>query len=105
MDILEVSTNITDTQLKMSWTYATLLALLAVLIALNLSEEAESAAVASNTANAKSPAGPLRRIFMKEADASNFFRKRSRRAVKSQDEINVSAGRRARTQSWEQRNK
>jgi len=25
---------------------------------------------------------------MKEADASNFFRRRSRRAVKSQDEIN-----------------
>ncbi|KAK5621014.1 hypothetical protein CRENBAI_015415, partial [Crenichthys baileyi] len=73
----------------MSWTYATLLALLAVLIPLNLSPEAESAAVATNTANAKSPAGPLRRIFMKEADASNFFRKRSRRAVKSQDEINA----------------
>ncbi|PWA24832.1 hypothetical protein CCH79_00010217 [Gambusia affinis] len=105
----------------MSWTYATLLALLAALLALSLSPEAaESAAVDSSTRNAKSPAGvelhfttvcdllfcpsmlkknknkktiyspilgQLRRIFMKEADASNFFRKRSRRAVKSQDEI------------------
>lgn len=35
-----------------------------------------------------STAGPLKRIFMKEADASNFFRRRSRRGVKSQDEIN-----------------
>lgn len=32
-------------------------------------------------------AGPLRRVFMKEADASNFFRKRTRRNLKSQDEI------------------
>ncbi|XP_027884429.1 putative cartilage matrix-associated protein isoform X1 [Xiphophorus couchianus] len=73
----------------MSWTYATLLALLAVLLALSSGspEAAESAAVGSSTRNAKSPAGQLRRIFMKEADASNFFRKRSRRAVKSQDEI------------------
>ncbi|XP_014885689.1 putative cartilage matrix-associated protein isoform X2 [Poecilia latipinna] len=74
----------------MSWTYATLLVLLAVLLALSLSPEtAESAAADSSTRNVKSPAGQLRRIFMKEADASNFFRKRSRRAVKSQDEINA----------------
>ncbi|KAM4734307.1 putative cartilage matrix-associated protein [Anableps anableps] len=78
-----------DTELKMSWTYATLLALLAVLLALSLSPEAESAAVASSIRDPKSLAGPLRRIFMKEADASDFFRKRSRRAVKSQDEINA----------------
>ncbi|XP_008410105.1 unique cartilage matrix-associated protein-like [Poecilia reticulata] len=77
----------------MSWTYATLLALLAVLLALSLSPEtAESAAVDSSTRNAKSPAGQLRRIFMKEADASNFFRKRTRRAVKSTDEINGEFG-------------
>uniref|UniRef100_A0A8C2WY73 Unique cartilage matrix-associated protein n=1 Tax=Cyclopterus lumpus TaxID=8103 RepID=A0A8C2WY73_CYCLU len=34
-------------------------------------------------------AGPLKKIFMKEADASNFFRRRSRRGAKSQDEINA----------------
>uniref|UniRef100_A0A3Q2SZD1 Unique cartilage matrix-associated protein n=1 Tax=Fundulus heteroclitus TaxID=8078 RepID=A0A3Q2SZD1_FUNHE len=74
----------------MSWTHATLLALLAVLLALNWSPGAESAAVARSTGNAKGPAGlPLRRIFIKEADASNFFRRRNRRAVKSQDELNA----------------
>ncbi|XP_036003603.1 unique cartilage matrix-associated protein [Fundulus heteroclitus] len=74
----------------MSWTHATLLALLAVLLALNWSPGAESAAVARSTGKAKGPAGlPLRRIFIKEADASNFFRRRSRRAVKSQDELNA----------------
>ncbi|KAM3608689.1 uncharacterized protein V6R79_003208 [Siganus canaliculatus] len=73
----------------MSWTYATFLALLAVLLALLLSPEADSAAVPSSTGSAKDPQGPLKRIFMKEADAANFFRKRSRRGVKSQDEINA----------------
>ena len=33
-------------------------------------------------------AGSMKKIFMKEADAATFFRKRSRRASKSQDEIN-----------------
>ncbi|XP_029290610.1 putative cartilage matrix-associated protein isoform X2 [Cottoperca gobio] len=70
----------------MSWKYATLLALLTVLLALSLFPEADSAAVPGST---KDPQGPLKRIFMKEADASNFFRKRSRRASKSQDEIHA----------------
>ncbi|XP_074490420.1 putative cartilage matrix-associated protein [Sebastes fasciatus] len=73
----------------MSWTYATLLTLLAVLLALSLSPEADSAAVPSKTGSAKEPQGPLRKIFMKEADASHFFRRRSRRGAKSQDEINA----------------
>lgn len=32
--------------------------------------------------------GALKRIFMPESDASTFFRRRSRRDVKSQDELN-----------------
>eukprot|EP00064_Thunnus_orientalis_P020250 superscaffoldBa00005469_g20384 len=76
-----------DTELKMSWTYTTLLALLTVLLALSLSPEADSAAVSSSTGSGKDPQGPLKKIFMKEADASNFFQQRSRRGVKSQDEI------------------
>ncbi|KAM9754897.1 putative cartilage matrix-associated protein [Menidia menidia] len=71
----------------MPWTHAALLAVFTVLLALSLTPEADSAAVSASTA--KNPQGPMRRIFMKEADASNFFRKRSRRAVKSQDEINA----------------
>ncbi|XP_075944842.1 putative cartilage matrix-associated protein [Anarhichas minor] len=73
----------------MSWTYATLLALLTVLLALSWSPEAESAAVPSSTGSAKDPQGPLKKIFMKESDASNFFRRRTRRGAKSRDEINA----------------
>ncbi|XP_031138395.1 unique cartilage matrix-associated protein [Sander lucioperca] len=73
----------------MSWTYATLLGLLAVLLALSLSPEADTAAVPNSTGRAKDPQDQLKNIFMKEADASNFFRRRSRRASKSQDEINA----------------
>ncbi|KAM4618208.1 putative cartilage matrix-associated protein [Polymixia lowei] len=75
----------------MSWTRAVLLALLAVLLALSLSQEADTAAVADVKDSTKDtdPRGPLRRIFMQETDASNFFRRRSRRGVKSQDEIDA----------------
>ncbi|XP_004567834.1 putative cartilage matrix-associated protein [Maylandia zebra] len=73
----------------MSWTYATLLALLTVLFALSWSPEASSAAVPSSTGSTKDPQGPLKRVFMKQADASNFFRRRSRRGVKSQDELDA----------------
>ncbi|XP_059191475.1 unique cartilage matrix-associated protein isoform X1 [Centropristis striata] len=75
----------------MSWTYASLLALLAVLLALSLSPEADSAAVPSSTGRDKTPKGEelQKKIFMKEEDALNFFRRRNRRGAKSQDEINV----------------
>ncbi|XP_077452578.1 upper zone of growth plate and cartilage matrix-associated protein [Stigmatopora argus] len=74
----------------MSWNCGTFVVLLTVLVALSLSPEAECAAVPnSSQTGAKEPQGPLRRIFMKEADASNFFRRRSRRAVKSPDEVNA----------------
>ncbi|XP_029992915.1 putative cartilage matrix-associated protein [Sphaeramia orbicularis] len=79
-----------DTEFKMmSWTRVSLLALLAVLFALSLSPEADSAAVPSSTGSVKDPQGPLKRIFMNEADATNFFRRRTRRGAKSQDEINA----------------
>ncbi|XP_030587218.1 putative cartilage matrix-associated protein isoform X1 [Archocentrus centrarchus] len=80
----------------MSWTYATLLALLTVLLALSCESDAgewfpqaNSAAVPSSTGSAKDPQGPLKRVFMKQADASNFFRRRTRRGVKSQDELDA----------------
>ncbi|XP_030587219.1 putative cartilage matrix-associated protein isoform X2 [Archocentrus centrarchus] len=73
----------------MSWTYATLLALLTVLLALSWFPQANSAAVPSSTGSAKDPQGPLKRVFMKQADASNFFRRRTRRGVKSQDELDA----------------
>uniref|UniRef100_A0A3Q3T1N5 Unique cartilage matrix-associated protein n=1 Tax=Mastacembelus armatus TaxID=205130 RepID=A0A3Q3T1N5_9TELE len=74
----------------MSWTHATLLALLAVLLALlcecHAGESGTEVFVFVSHLHADCS---LKRIFMKEADASNFFRKRSRRGVKSQDEINI----------------
>ncbi|XP_034540868.1 unique cartilage matrix-associated protein isoform X1 [Notolabrus celidotus] len=76
-------------RLMMSWMSAALLAVLSVLLALSLSLEADAAAVPGSSGSTKDPQGPMKRIFMKEADASNFFRKRSRRGAKSQDEINA----------------
>ncbi|KAM6960664.1 putative cartilage matrix-associated protein [Aplochiton taeniatus] len=97
----------------MSWTHAALLAILTGLLTLSLSQEADSANVPVEKASPKAlhPTGPLKRIFMKEADASNFFRRRSRRAAKSQDEIDaeqkqvLAADQRKREFHEEQRNK
>ncbi|CAL1595002.1 unnamed protein product [Knipowitschia caucasica] len=72
----------------MSWTSASLLALLTILCALSFSPEADSAAVPGDNTE-KDGKGPFKGIFLEEADASNFFRRRSRRAAKSQDEINA----------------
>lgn len=74
----------------MSWTHPALLALLAVFIALTLSNGANSAAVSDKTdSKAANRQGAMKRIFMPETDAFNFFKRRSRRAVKSQDELNA----------------
>ncbi|XP_072290590.1 unique cartilage matrix-associated protein [Eucyclogobius newberryi] len=73
---------------NMSWTHSSLLALLTLICALSLSPEADSAAV-PNDNSAKDAKGPLKKIFLKEADATNFFKRRSRRSSKSQDEINA----------------
>ncbi|XP_041966273.1 unique cartilage matrix-associated protein [Alosa alosa] len=77
----------------MSWTRPALLALLAVLVALTLSNGAQlsSSAVSDDKTDYKAagPQGAMKRIFMPETDAFNFFRRRSRRAVKSQDELNA----------------
>ncbi|XP_056138595.1 unique cartilage matrix-associated protein [Lampris incognitus] len=76
----------------MSRTHAAFLALVSVLLALSLSREADTAAVPDGKergTKATDPQGPLRRIFMQERDASSFFRRRSRRGVKSQDEIDA----------------
>ncbi len=35
--------------------------------------------------------GALRKVFMPEADASSFFKRRGKRSVKTQDEINGEA--------------
>ncbi|XP_037109831.1 unique cartilage matrix-associated protein [Syngnathus acus] len=73
---------------------ALLAALLAALVALSFCPEADCAAApgggrGGGQAAVKDSQGPPRGIFMKGADASDFFRRRSRRAVKSPDELNA----------------
>ncbi|XP_051548721.1 unique cartilage matrix-associated protein-like [Myxocyprinus asiaticus] len=74
----------------MSWTQPVLLTCLVVLFALTFFQGTDSTAVSDKKdSKAANPQGPLWKIFMPEADASNFFKRRSRRAAKSQDEINA----------------
>ncbi|XP_071369150.1 upper zone of growth plate and cartilage matrix associated a [Centroberyx affinis] len=96
----------------MSWTRVFVLALLATLLILTISSGAESAAVrddADTDAKADEPKGAARRVFMPESDASNFFKRRSRRSVRYQAEIQaeqrvrLSADERRREYNEEQR--
>ncbi|XP_049578458.1 unique cartilage matrix-associated protein [Syngnathus scovelli] len=81
----------------MWWTRGNFVALLAALVALSsFRPEADCAAAPSGGGRAgggraavDNSQGPPRGIFMKGADASDFFRRRSRRAVKSPDELNA----------------
>ncbi|XP_073687931.1 unique cartilage matrix-associated protein [Garra rufa] len=92
----------------MSWTRPLLLTCLVVLSAITLFHGADSAVVSDK--KAADPQGALRKIFMPEADASSFFKRRGRRAVKTQDEINaeqrqrLAADERRREYHEEQRN-
>ncbi|XP_072529881.1 unique cartilage matrix-associated protein [Salminus brasiliensis] len=96
----------------MWWTRLALLSCLTVLFVLTLSHEVNSASVSDGKVDNKaaSPQGGLRRIFMQESDASSFFKRRGRRAVKTQDEINaeqrqrLAADERKREYHEEQRN-
>ncbi|XP_036374413.1 unique cartilage matrix-associated protein [Megalops cyprinoides] len=75
----------------MTWIRPVLIALVVALLVLTLNYGAESAAVRDDSAKkeAADPQGAARRIFMPQSDAANFFRRRSRRSVKSQDELNA----------------
>ncbi|KAA0724605.1 putative cartilage matrix-associated protein [Triplophysa tibetana] len=76
----------------MFWTQPVLLSCLVVAFTVTLFEGADSAVLSDKKdVKASDPQGALRKIFMPEADASNFFKRRSRRATKSQDEIDGEA--------------
>uniref|UniRef100_A0A665VZ82 Unique cartilage matrix-associated protein n=1 Tax=Echeneis naucrates TaxID=173247 RepID=A0A665VZ82_ECHNA len=64
----------------MSWTYLHLIC---------CSSSVFPPAMLRTETSPASIAVPPRGIFMKEADASHFFRRRTRRGVKSQDEISA----------------
>ncbi|XP_056133867.1 LOW QUALITY PROTEIN: upper zone of growth plate and cartilage matrix associated a [Lampris incognitus] len=70
----------------MSWTRVIFLCLLGTLLILTFSDGVKGAAVRDN-GKAPEPQGAKRRVFMPESDASNFFKRRSRRSVSYQAEI------------------
>ncbi|XP_051976108.1 unique cartilage matrix-associated protein-like [Xyrauchen texanus] len=95
----------------MSWTQTVLFTCLVVVLSLTLFQGTDCAAVSDKKdSKAANPQGPLQKIFLPEADAYNFFKRRGRRAVKSQDEINaeqrqrLAADKRKREYHEEQRN-
>ncbi|XP_034529765.1 upper zone of growth plate and cartilage matrix associated a [Notolabrus celidotus] len=63
----------------MSWTRVFVLSSLSVLLILTFSSVVENAAVKDNS-KAGDPKGVERQLFMKESEASNFFKRRSRRS-------------------------
>ncbi|KAM7377985.1 hypothetical protein PAMA_013071 [Pampus argenteus] len=65
----------------MSWTQVVVLSLLTTLVILTISTVVESAAVRDDSKTAD-PEGAARQVFIPESDASNFFKRRSRRSVK-----------------------
>ncbi|XP_029318050.1 upper zone of growth plate and cartilage matrix associated a [Cottoperca gobio] len=60
----------------MSWYRVLVLSLLSILVLLTFSSVVESAAVRDD------PKGAARQVFMPESDASNFFKRRSRRSTR-----------------------
>ncbi|CAB1345855.1 unnamed protein product [Coregonus sp. 'balchen'] len=98
----------------MSWTHLVFLSLLATLLILTLFTGVESASVRDEKdgrdGKAAEPKGSARRVFMPEADATNFFKKRSRRSAKHEAEVlaeqrvRLSADERRREYYDEQRN-
>ncbi|KAM9403355.1 putative cartilage matrix-associated protein [Salvelinus alpinus] len=95
----------------MSWTHLVFLSLLATLLILTLSPGVRSASVRDGReGKAAEPKGSARRVFMPEADAANFFKKRSRRSAKHEAEVlaeqrvRLSADERRREYYDEQRN-
>ncbi|XP_029969526.1 upper zone of growth plate and cartilage matrix associated a [Salarias fasciatus] len=65
----------------MIWTRVLVLLLLATLLILSFSGVVENAAVRDDSRPDR-PEGVARQIFMPESDASNFFKRRSRRSTR-----------------------
>ncbi|XP_070710194.1 upper zone of growth plate and cartilage matrix associated a [Pempheris klunzingeri] len=93
----------------MSWTRVLVLPLLTTLLILTFSSVGESAAVRDDS-KAGDKKGPARQVFMPESDASNFFKRRSRRSpqyyaeLQAEQRVRQSADERRREYNEEQRN-
>ncbi|XP_070847615.1 upper zone of growth plate and cartilage matrix associated a [Chaetodon trifascialis] len=94
--------------LRMSWTPVIMLSLLTTLLILTFSSVMECAAVRDDTKEDNSE-GAGRQVFMPESDASNFFKRRSRRSARyyaeyqAEQRVRLSADERRREYNEEQR--
>ncbi|XP_034019274.1 upper zone of growth plate and cartilage matrix associated a [Thalassophryne amazonica] len=93
----------------MSWTRVIVISLFTALLILAISRLADSASVRGDTDTPESK-GAERQVFMPEADASNFFKRRTRRSFRYYDEhqaeqrVRQAANERRREYNEEQRN-
>ncbi|XP_023278789.1 unique cartilage matrix-associated protein [Seriola lalandi dorsalis] len=92
----------------MSWTRVFVLSLLTTLLILTFSSVVENAAVRDDTKPAN-PRGAARQVFMPESDASNFFKRRTRRSTRyyelvAEQRVKIAASEHRREYNEEQRN-
>ncbi|XP_068443007.1 upper zone of growth plate and cartilage matrix associated a [Clinocottus analis] len=91
----------------MFWTRVFVLSLLTTLLILTFSGEVGSAAVRGDS-KAADPEGAARQVFVPESDASNFFKRRSRRSTRyyeqqAEQKVWLSASEQRRENNEEQR--
>ncbi|XP_018518256.1 upper zone of growth plate and cartilage matrix associated a [Lates calcarifer] len=92
----------------MSWTRVFVLSLLTTLLILTFFSVVESAAVRDDS-KPSDRTGAARQVFMPESEASNFFKRRSRRSVRyyeqlAEQRVKMAANERRREHNEEQRN-
>ena len=92
----------------MSWTRVFVLSVLTTLLILTFSSLVENAAVRDDPKPAD-PKGAAQQVFMPESDASNFFKRRSRRSVEyyefqAEQRVRLAADEHRREYKEEQRN-
>ncbi|XP_020855446.1 upper zone of growth plate and cartilage matrix-associated protein [Phascolarctos cinereus] len=73
----------------MIWKQILLLSCLTAFVLLAILESGEGAAVSSKQVAGEEDKKNLKKIFLQESDASNFFKKRGKRSTKSRDELNA----------------
>ncbi|XP_075711192.1 putative cartilage matrix-associated protein [Rhinoderma darwinii] len=94
----------------MNWKQVLFLSAATTLVLLAVFQVSEGASVRKSDDGAADRKESLKKIFMQESEASNFFKRRGKRSTKSQDEINaenrqrLSADERRREYYEEQRN-
>ncbi|KAL7370841.1 hypothetical protein ABVT39_012573 [Epinephelus coioides] len=90
----------------MSWNQVLVVSLVTTLLILTFSSVVESAAVRDNSKE-DDPKGAPRQVFMPESDATNFFKRRSRRSTRyyelqAEQRVKIAANERWREYNEEQ---